>query len=80
VLGRFHLLKPCLALVLAFVGAKMLASGWIKVPIGLSLGVIVVLLGGSVAASLLFPPRGEKEAGAAGPPAGTPPGAQPPEK
>jgi tellurite resistance protein TerC len=55
-MDRFHYLKYGLGLVLAFVGLKMLAAGWYHVPIGLSLGVIVLLLGGSVAASFLFPP------------------------
>jgi tellurite resistance protein TerC len=55
-MDRFHYLKYGLGLVLAFVGLKMLVAGWYHVPIGLSLGVIVLLLGGSVAASFLFPP------------------------
>jgi len=46
-------LKTGLALVLIFVAAKMLLSEFYKVPIGLSLGVIAVLLIGSVVASLL---------------------------
>ncbi len=56
-MSRFHYLKYGLGLVLAFVGFKMVASAWFKVPIGVSLGVIVAVLGGSVAASWLFPPR-----------------------
>ena len=55
-MGRFHYLKYGLGLVLAFVGAKMVGSAWFEVPIGISLGVIVTLLGASVAASWLFPP------------------------
>jgi tellurite resistance protein TerC len=58
-MNRFHYLSVGLGLVLAFVGAKMVGSAWVKVPIGLSLGVIVTLLGGSVLASFLFPPRAE---------------------
>ncbi|HXU80020.1 MAG TPA: TerC family protein [Polyangia bacterium] len=50
---RFHYLKVGLALVLAFVGAKMLVASVFKIPIGWSLGVVVALLAGSVAASLL---------------------------
>ena len=46
-------LKTGLALVLIFVAAKMLLSEFYKVPIGLSLGVIALLLAGSVVASLL---------------------------
>jgi tellurite resistance protein TerC len=56
-MNRFHYLSTGLGLVLAFVGAKMVASAWVQVPIELSLGVIVVLLAGSVLASFLFPPR-----------------------
>ena len=54
---RFHYLKVGLALVLAFVGTKMLVASVYKLPITWSLAVIVVLLAGSVVASLLFPPR-----------------------
>lgn len=56
-MGRFHYLKYGLGLVLSFVGFKMVGSAWFKVPIGVSLGVIVVVLAGSVALSWLFPPR-----------------------
>jgi len=55
-LSRFAHLKTGLAAVLAFVGLKMLASGWVKVPPLASLGVIVAILGAAVAASLLRPP------------------------
>jgi tellurite resistance protein TerC len=59
VIGRFHLLKPALAAVLLFVGAKMLLLDFVKVPIGVSLAVIAALIGAGVAASLLVPRRGE---------------------
>lgn len=49
---RFHLLKYGLALVLVFVGAKMLVAYWYKVPIGLALGVVGLILLASVLASL----------------------------
>ena len=55
-MGRFHYLNYGLGLVLAFVGAKMVASAWVKIPVGVSLAVIVGLLAASVAASFLFPP------------------------
>jgi len=51
--GRFHLLKYGLALVLVFVGVKMLIVDFYKVPIGLALGLVAVILLSSVAASLL---------------------------
>ncbi len=54
-LGRFRFLKIGLGLVLAFVGAKMLLSGWREIPILVSLGVITGLLALSVLASVLFP-------------------------
>lgn len=50
--GRFHLLKYGLALVLVFVGTKMLIVDFYKVPIGLALGVVGIILLTSVAASL----------------------------
>ncbi len=56
-MNRFHYLSTGLGLVLAFVGAKMVASAWFEVPIELSLAVIVVLLAGSILASFAFPPR-----------------------
>lgn len=51
-LGRVHYLKPALALVLLFVGVKMLLADVYKIPIAVSLAVIVFLLGGAVVASL----------------------------
>jgi len=73
IIDRFHYLKYGLAFVLLFVGAKMVASDWVKVPILVSLTVIAVLLSGSIVASLLRP-RAEPEPPAAppGPPAGVP--------
>ena len=57
VIERFHFLRYGLSAVLAFVGVKMLASGVHLIPIGISLGVIAALLGGSVVASVLWPKR-----------------------
>lgn len=60
VVDKFHLLKYGLAAVLVFVGLKMV---WLnnlfdgKFPISISLGVIAVLIGGSIAASLMFPKK-----------------------
>jgi tellurite resistance protein TerC len=54
---RFHLLSYGLAIVLGFIGAKMLLVDLYKVPIAASLGVIAALLGLSVLASLLAPPQ-----------------------
>jgi tellurite resistance protein TerC len=52
IMDRFVYLRYGLALVLVFVGAKMLISNVYKLPIGLSLGVVAGILGGSVLASL----------------------------
>jgi TerC family integral membrane protein len=49
---RFHLLKYGLAMVLMFVGIKMLIVDFYKVPIGLALGIVAVILASSVVASL----------------------------
>jgi tellurite resistance protein TerC len=57
VISRFHLLKPALAAVLLFVGAKMLLVSVVKLPIALSLGVVAVLIALGVVGSLLIPPR-----------------------
>jgi tellurite resistance protein TerC len=55
VIDRFHYLKIGLAAVLVFVGIKMLIVDFYKIPIGLSLGVIALLLAASTAASLMWP-------------------------
>ena len=55
-MGKFHYLKVGLSLVLVFVGVKMLLAGIYKIPIVVSLGVIVAVLGGSIIASLLRAP------------------------
>ncbi len=55
VVHRFHLLKYGLAIILVFVGVKMLLEHWLHVPILASLGVIVTVLAGSIAASLIWP-------------------------
>jgi tellurite resistance protein TerC len=76
ILDRFHYLSVGIGLVLVFVGAKMLVSDFYHVPIGLSLGVVVSLLAGSVIASLLFPRRAAPELAA---PGAEEPGADEPE-
>ncbi len=55
VIDKFHYLKYGLALVLLFVGVKMVIVDWYKVPILVSLGVIAALLTLSVIASVLWP-------------------------
>lgn len=55
VVDRFYLLRPALAMVLFFVGTKMLVSGMYHVPVWLSLLVIGVLVGGAMLVSWLRP-------------------------
>ena len=54
---KFHYLKLGLSAVLVLVGLKMLVEDFYEVPIGLSLGVVALILAGSVAASLIWPKR-----------------------
>jgi len=58
-MDKFHYLKFGLALVLMFVGGKMLLASVYKIPIGVSLAVIAALLLGSVLASLIRRPPNE---------------------
>ena len=55
VIHKFQFLKLGLAVVLTFVGAKMLLGGVYEIPIMVSLLVIAIILAVSVAASLFFP-------------------------
>jgi len=57
VIGKFHLLKPALAAVLLFVGAKMLLIDFVRLPIAASLGIVAGLIALGVIASLVIPPR-----------------------
>ena len=50
---RFHLLKYGLAMVLTFIGAKMLIAPWYHVPTPASLAIVAVLLSASISASLI---------------------------
>ena len=67
VINKFHLLKYGLSVVLVFVGIKMVSPAMVwqylfheeKFPITYSLGIILGVLGISVVASLLFPPKEE---------------------
>jgi len=52
---RFHLLKYGLAVVLCFIGIKMLIVEWFKIPVGLSLAFVGIALLTSIVASMLRP-------------------------
>lgn len=58
----FRFLPYGLATILIFIGAKMAASDYVKVPIIVALAVVAGLLATSVAASLIFPKRQTPEA------------------
>jgi tellurite resistance protein TerC len=63
VIHRFHYLKVGLSVILVFVGLKMLAVDVYKVPIGVSLAFIVLVLAAATAASLRWPrPVSDQEA------------------
>lgn len=51
---RFELLKYGLAVILVFIGIKMLIVEWVHIPVAVSLAVIVVVLAVSVVASLRY--------------------------
>lgn len=57
VIDMFRFLNVGLALILVFIGIKMLIGGYYHISIGLSLGVIAAVLTVAVAASLLIPKR-----------------------
>jgi tellurite resistance protein TerC len=55
VVTKFHLLKYGLAVILTFVGAKMILEAWIHINIMLSLGIVIGVLAASIVASLIWP-------------------------
>ncbi len=57
VVDRFHLLKYGLAVILTFVGVKMVGEPFFEIGIVPSLAVVVVVLAASVVASLRWPPK-----------------------
>jgi len=60
VMELFHYLHYGLAVVLIFIGAKMVASDYYQIPTGIALGVVAGLLFISVLASLLHPRSQER--------------------
>lgn len=59
IVHKFVYLKYGLAFILIFVGLKMVAVDFFHVPIFVSLGVIVLTLAVTIAASLMYPPKAE---------------------
>lgn len=62
VMGKLRFLKVGLALILAFVGAKMLLMHWIRFPAATSLAIIGTILSITVGASLLLPQQADAPA------------------
>ena len=56
---RFHLLSYGLAIVLVFIGVKMLVVDLYKIPVGWSLGFTVAVLAATMLLSLRIAPRGK---------------------
>ncbi|HEX9750473.1 MAG TPA: TerC family protein [candidate division Zixibacteria bacterium] len=70
IMDKFHYLKYGLGIVLCFIGVKMLIAWFVHIPIEISLGVVVLLLGGSILLSFLRPVKPAESHGS-GPDAGT---------
>ena len=52
-MDRFTYLKTGLAIVLAFVGIKMIVADYFRVPTPISLAVIVIILGITITLSMI---------------------------
>jgi tellurite resistance protein TerC len=61
VMDKFVYLKTGLAVVLAFVGAKMVVHHWVHIPTVASLCVIALVLGATVGASVIWPPPAKQK-------------------
>ncbi len=59
---RFHLLPYGLAVILGFIGAKMLLIDVFKIPVPVSLGVVAAILVATMVLSLKLPPRDKHRA------------------
>jgi tellurite resistance protein TerC len=59
IMRMFHYLQYGLSVILAFVGVKMLASEFYKVPVHIALAVIATVLALSILASVIWPPKDE---------------------
>jgi tellurite resistance protein TerC len=58
----FHYLHYGLSVILIFIGAKMLATNFLTIPIGVALGVVAGILLISIVLSLVFPKPKPKQA------------------
>jgi tellurite resistance protein TerC len=60
VLGRLRYLTAGLALVLVFIGAKMIAEPWVHITVEVSLGIVAGILMVALAVSLLVGPKAKQ--------------------
>ena len=63
VASKFHLLNYGLAVVLVFIGTKMMLIDLFKIPVGIALGVVVAVLGVTMWLSMRYPPKVEARGG-----------------
>jgi tellurite resistance protein TerC len=61
IMRMFHFIHYGLSAILIFVGGKMLLADVYKIPIAISLGVIALVLGMSITASILWPGKATDE-------------------
>jgi tellurite resistance protein TerC len=61
VMQLFHYLKYALAIILGFIGVKMLLHEIFKIPTEIALGVVFVLLALAIIASIVFPKKDAEE-------------------
>jgi tellurite resistance protein TerC len=66
VVQKFYLLKYGLAVILTFVGTKMILEAWIHINILLSLGIVLGVLALSIIASLIWPQAKQASEGKTG--------------
>ena len=59
--GRFHLLSYGLALILIFIGVKMLIADFYKIPVFVSLAVVATVLAAAMILSLVVKPGGRAQ-------------------
>jgi tellurite resistance protein TerC len=58
----FYLLNYGLAIILMFIGVKMLGANYFEIPTAYALGVIIVVLAASVALSVMIRPKASARA------------------
>ena len=62
IVGLFHYLNYGLAIILTFIGAKMMISGYYKIPIEFALLTVLFVLASSVLLSIAFPKSPKEDA------------------